>query len=373
MQILVNGEIGGSGGYVGYCKGLFGSGVWPAEFNTIFCCSTEFAAKLGHLDTDIKVVPHPWPASRHRCLRYLWHLWVYPRLARQYQPDIEFYPSGNLRDLMRHPQSVTVCHNLLPFDETEINRYTGERRDSWLRHRKRQGHMFERSSGVIFLSEHSRQVVTRQFPRIRNTRVIAHGIDDTFRRTTPRCYELANRIQILYVSPVYHYKHQCEVVQAVGILRMKTKLDIQLRLVGGGAEEDMQALRRTLDDCGGEQFCHLLPFLSGKAVLKEFTDADMFVFASTCETFGITLVEAMGSRLPIACSNQSGLSKILRNAGVYFDPANIESIVDALRQLITDATLRQACGEQAYRYSLDYTWERCASETVAFLKQIAGK
>ena len=60
------------------------------------------------------------------------------------------------------------------------------------------------------------------------------------------------------------------------------------------------------------------------AVLKR---AHLFVFASSCENMPNTLVEAMASGLPIACSDRGPMPEILRDGGTYFDPENEVTIV----------------------------------------------
>ena len=78
----------------------------------------------------------------------------------------------------------------------------------------------------------------------------------------------------------------------------------------------------------------------------------------------------MGARLPIACSNRTGLSEILKDAGLYFDPESPESIAEAVHKIICDIRLRETIGEKAYRYALDYTWQQCALKTFDYIKEI---
>jgi glycosyltransferase involved in cell wall biosynthesis len=233
--------------------------------------------------------------------------------------------------------------------------------------------MFERSNGVIFFSEHSRKVVMSQFPRIRHATVIPHGVEDAYTLATPRSHELPGTVRLLYVSPVYHYKHQCEVLKAVDLLRRRSGRDLQLRLVGGGSAEDLEEFKKVMRACRGEEFCTHLPFVTGEEVIRELREADLFVFASSCETFGITVLEAMASRLPIACSNRSGLPEILGDGGVYFDPAEVESIAAALDRLMESRELRQGCAERAYLRASSYTWERSARATAEYLREIAAR
>src|SRR6187551_3044959 len=115
MRLLIYGDIGGSGGYIRYCKGLLGSNAIPKDVEVWFICSLEFYEKLAPLDSGVHVITHPWINSKKRLLRYLWHLQVYPALVKKISPDVEFYPSGNIRVYLRKAFTISTCHNLLLF------------------------------------------------------------------------------------------------------------------------------------------------------------------------------------------------------------------------------------------------------------------
>ena len=82
------------------------------------------------------------------------------------------------------------------------------------------------------------------------------------------------------------------------------------------------------------------------------------------------LLEGMASGLPMACSHRGPMPEMLGEAGVYFDPESPDEIAAALRPLIADPDLRTRCAEGAYAKAQTYSWERCAQETFAFLRQI---
>ncbi len=100
-------------------------------------------------------------------------------------------------------------------------------------------------------------------------------------------------------------------------------------------------------------------------------DADLFVFASSCENMPNTLVEAMAIGLPIACSDRGPMPEVLRDGGVYFDPENAESIATAIETLIRDPGLRMSVAKRAKGLSGQYSWARCAAETWSFLKAVS--
>jgi glycosyltransferase involved in cell wall biosynthesis len=371
MRIIVYGDLGGSGGYIRYCKGLFGSKSTPKDIELWFICSKPFYQQLQPLDPEIHIITHPWMKSNYRIHRYLWYLWIYPRIVKKIKPNAEFYPLGQLRVYLRKALTITTCHNLLLFDERELELIEDKKEQlSFQSYRKNQIRSFQKSNGVVYLSNHSQKVVNKHIGGIKKSMVISHGLDPIFLLPESRLYNFKNSIKLLYVSPFYNYKHQIEVIKAVKLLRVSTRLDIRLNLIGGGKSTYAFKLEDFIKKSDFHDFIIISANMNYEDLVKEYRSADMFIFASSCETFGITILEAMGSRLPIACSNRTGLPDILKDAGVYFDPEDPKSIAEALQKLIQDKELRKTLGERAYRYSLDYTWERCASETFNYIKKL---
>jgi glycosyltransferase involved in cell wall biosynthesis len=103
-----------------------------------------------------------------------------------------------------------------------------------------------------------------------------------------------------------------------------------------------------------------------------YHEADLFIFASTVETFGNVLLEAMAAGLPIACSKRRPMTDMLGDGGVYFEPEDPSSIASAVRRLLQDDGLRYRCASSAYNRALAYTWKRTARETYGFIRDVAN-
>ncbi len=371
MRLMVYGDVGGSEGYVRYYNFLLGNKLIPDDVEVWFVCSPSFQKRLGPLDPGVHIITHPWMASLKRFYRVLWYFWGLPRYIRKIKPDVEFYAAGHLRVHLRKAITVTACHNLLYFDEQEFKRIENKpEKYDFHRYRRHHIHSLEKSNGVIFLSEHSRKVICKAAPGIKNSTIIAHGLDPALLLPEKRSYELGKQINILYVSPVFDYKHHMEVVKAIKILREASGLDIRLDLAGRGDQTAFMQLKEFVQNENADDFVNFADHVEYEDLLEYYKAADIFIFASSCETFGITILEAMGARLPIACSNRTGLADILRDAGVYFDPENPQDIADAVQELIADIKLRETLGEKAHLYASEYTWERCALETFDYIKSI---
>jgi glycosyltransferase involved in cell wall biosynthesis len=371
-RVLVYAGGKGSGGYLRYCRGLFASGSLPESVEVLLVCSPSFLDQIGLLDDSVLVIKHKWISSPSVFKRLLWHMIFYPQLVCRLGAEVEFYASGFLppfRMLWKgRKKIVTTCHNLLPFciDVAQPEGVCGEYAEI---RRQLRNHVrsLKRSDAIIFLSRYSKDIVSSNAGKCHKATVVAHGIDSSFRRATQKSYKFGDVVRILYVSTIFPYKHQAEVVSAIQALRKETGLEIHLKLAGGGPPRFVSNLTDYLVEQGATQYVTITGFLDDEALTAAYDQADIFVFASDCETFGITLLEAMGQRLPIACSRETGLPDILRDAGEYFDPTDASSIARALQKLIASQQTRKRLGEQAWRYSVNFSWEKCVAQTFAFI------
>jgi glycosyltransferase involved in cell wall biosynthesis len=72
-----------------------------------------------------------------------------------------------------------------------------------------------------------------------------------------------------------------------------------------------------------------------------YKNAKAYVFTSYCEVFGLTSLEAMSQRTPVAISKNSALPEINKQAAIYFDPDNIDSISSALKNVVFNKKIRK--------------------------------
>jgi glycosyltransferase involved in cell wall biosynthesis len=176
---------------------------------------------------------------------------------------------------------------------------------------------------------------------------------------------------LLYVSILERYKHHQEVIEATAQLRGRG-LAVTLDLVGpeGPATHAVRASIARFDPAS--EFIRYQGAVSYDLLHAMYARADVSIFASSCETFGQILTEAMAAGLPIACSNQSAMPEVLGDAGLFFDPSRPEEITAAVSRLMESAELRAQKAEAAFTRARAYSWERCANETFAYLARVVG-
>ena len=82
------------------------------------------------------------------------------------------------------------------------------------------------------------------------------------------------------------------------------------------------------------------------------------------EGFGLPLLEAMSLSCPVVSSNTKALREIGNDACFYFDPTNVYEIENALREVITDKSLRLELIKKGLIQSKKFSWEKCINQTL---------
>jgi len=334
-------------------------------------------------DTLQRIEDRSWLQKVHEPLldrplpvRMYWQQFILERIASQAGCDILFTPGGAYSGPF-HPY-VTMSRNLLPFQWAEARRYG----PSWmllkmvaLRHT--QSRSMQQADGVIFLTKYARDVVMESLLALRGqTAVIPHGVNGRFdcppKPQEPiESYSYQNPFRILYVSIVTVYKHQWHVAQAVAMLRQKG-VPVSLDLIGPAYPPALRRLQKILQRIdSAQEFIRYRGPISYTELDQTYKQTDAFVFASTCETFGQIVTEAMSTGLPIACSDTGTMHEILGEHAVYFKPEQPAQIAKVLEMMILDVKARTRMAWGAYKQAKNYTWDRCASQTFDFIAQVA--
>lgn len=331
---------------------------------------------LSYLPEKEKIIlrHHPW-LDQSLLKRGLWQRYKLTAVARDHY-DLLFVPGGSYLGTFR--PFVTMNRNLLPFDDEVRKRYGFSKQ--FLRLyllEKMQSRTFRKSDGVIFLTQEALRLTEQKIGRaVENSRIIPHGISKKFyqlpREHDPiRLYSKQRPFRILYVSSVTVYKHQWKVIEAVNRLR-NDGLPVVLDLVGPiTTPQGKRLLNNAMEQYDPDrEYVYFHGKKNHDELLDFYRQANLFVFASSCETFGQILLEAMASGLPISCSDRSGMPEVLKDCGLYFDPEDPSSIYKSMKQFISSVGLREKMSTAAYQEAKSYSWEQCAQNTFQFITEV---
>lgn len=305
--------------------------------------------------------------------RSLWQRFHLSKGSRGEGCDVLFIPGGSYAGNF-HP-AITMSRNMLPFEWGELKRYGF----SWIALRLlllrwTQTRTMRRAEGVIFLTRYAERNVQKVTGALQGAiSVISHGVDSRFFQVSkPQCeissYDRENPYRITYVSIVDQYKHQWNVVQALAKLQQKTGWPIVLDLVGPAYPPALARLKQSI--LRWDPRCEWVNYHGnlGYADLHSlYHQADLGLFASSCENMPNILLETMASGLPVVASNRGPMPEILGDAGLYFDPEDPQSIGEAVEALIVSPQLRSELAQKSYKQAQNYSWSKCADQTMQFL------
>lgn len=173
---------------------------------------------------------------------------------------------------------------------------------------------------------------------------------------------------LLYVGNVYPHKN----IERLGrvFLKISGKFpDWQLVLVGKSDYFYERAKKNFTDAVKNEKI--IFPGFVPDRILAVFYQAALaYVFPSLYEGFGLPPLEAMAHGCPVVSSRLSSLPEILGPAALYFDPENEEDMGDKIVRAATDGGLRANLIGRGHERIKLYSWDRCASETLAIYNSV---
>ena len=259
--------------------------------------------------------------------------------------DILFSLSGDF--IGRFNPVVGMSQNMLLYEENfweEIKSFK-EKAKLFINF-KRQQKCFKKSSGIIFISNYAKKYVSDILSLTeKKTSVIHHGISERFvfknnLKKSLKNYSFENPFKFIYVSTVHVYKNQWNVIEAIANLR-DIGQPVSLTLIGSiiykPSGKRMISIMKDRDP--KNEFINYIEEVEYNKIQNFYSSHDGIIFASSCENMPNILIESMGSGLPIACSEKMPMPEFLGDDGIYFNPTLIESIQEALINLIRNLPL----------------------------------
>ncbi len=166
---------------------------------------------------------------------------------------------------------------------------------------------------------------------------------------------------LLYVGSRGGYKNFSGLLAAYGA-SPKLRKNFRLICFGGGSFQPHELQKIVALGLGFHQVAQV----GGNDALLEtfYRAATAFVYPSLYEGFGFPPLEAMSNACPVVCSNAGSIPEIVGDAGEYFDPTSVESIGEAIENVVSSDSRRRALTENGHKRLANFSWDRCASETL---------
>ena len=308
--------------------------------------------------------------------RIAYRFWSYPRWLRQ-QPAADVYhivdhSYAHLAHHLPAERVVVTCHDTDAFRSLLPSTDRESVLPRWLVRRVLSG--LQRAAAVVCDSEVTRnELVSQGLVPLDKTRVLPVGVDPDCTPAPERDAEstaakLTGRTgssDLLHVGSTIPRKRIDVLLETLALVA-KTRPDVRLWRVGGPFTPEQAKRAREL---GIEKRIVVLPFVTRKVVAALYRRAALVLLPSEREGFGLPVVEAMAAGIPLACSDIEPLRSIVGDSCIRFDPLSDEDMLHAMEHLVCG----KADVEGAKRRAREFTWARCAAETLQAIREAAAR
>jgi glycosyltransferase involved in cell wall biosynthesis len=307
----------------------------------------------------------------------VWHQTKLARLARRHRLDVLHVPSYRRLLWSRPCRLVATIHDLAAFHVT--NKYDWKR---MIYGRVVARRLARRQHEVIAISENTARDIVRffQVPRQRIS-VIHNGIDHDRFFPGDRAAALGQVRQkhgvrspfFLYLARLEHpAKNHVRLISAFEIFKSATGLNWQL-LFGGSDWHGAEAIHGAMRQSRYAADIRALGFVANEDLPDLYRAADVFVYPSLYEGFGLPPVEAMACGCPVISSTCGSLGEVVGEAAAQVDPQDEHSISKQLFILATDEAARNRFRAAGLAQAAKFNWNRAAAETLQVYLRAGSK
>lgn len=179
---------------------------------------------------------------------------------------------------------------------------------------------------------------------------------------------------LLYVGQWRSHKNLLNLVEAFyEVLKdVRFKNDLELVIIGR-KEPRFTPLIERVWELGLTDRVIFTGFVEEEDLPALYNAAQLFVFPSLYEGFGLPPIEAMASGTPVVAAKTTSLPEVLGNAALYFDPLSVTQIAQAILRALKDGELRTDLRQEGFMRARRFSWQRTARETLKVYQEIGEK
>lgn len=195
-------------------------------------------------------------------------------------------------------------------------------------------------------------------------KVINHGVDNPKNISGTKNN---NKFSVLFIGRLEKRKNIIGMIRAFEefIKGAKDPDRLEINLILAGKEGfGFKEIKKKVD-CSPYKDKIIMPgYVTEEEKRKLYEQADLFLFPSFYEGFGIPVLEAMSRGVPVICSNTSSLREIAEGAALLVNPKDMHEISSAISNLFDDSGAREELARKGIERAGKFNWEKCANETM---------
>lgn len=311
-------------------------------------------------NTDTHI--HKFPDAKNIVIKssskIIWDFFLLPMALRKYNLDIVLFPK-NVVPFFISTKSIVVVHDLAYY-MPELHAYPLI--DTiFMKCMIRSS--LKRADSIISVSENTKKdIINILGIDEKRISIVYEAADTKYTKISDHesLYHFKNKHAIndkciFYSGTLTPRKNMIRFLSAFA--KIKDHIPHTLILTGGKSHNDHQ-VRELIHKMGDS--VQVLGHIPDEDMPFIYNLADVFVYPSLYEGFGLPPLEAMACGCPVIASNVSSIPEVVGDAAIMVDPYNVDEIADAMLRVARDRELRKELIEKGYQNIKRFSWEKSA-------------
>jgi glycosyltransferase involved in cell wall biosynthesis len=227
-------------------------------------------------------------------------------------------------------------------------------------YRTRMARAYSQAAAVVAVSKETARVLQAKAGLVAGKTVVVHeGSDSLFLPDVPD--PGARRPRLLVVSALAPYKNLERTLEIFGRLHAE-RPELELLIVGSDWRGYAGVVRRSIDRLGLSDAVRIQQHASGEELATLYAESTLLLYLSSCESFGLPVLEAMRFGLPAVVADRSSLPEVAAAAALVVDPDDAEGATAEIARLLASPDARERLAELGHVRAQELTWRRAADE-----------
>ncbi len=226
------------------------------------------------------------------------------------------------------------------------------------------GHALKHAEKIFTVSECSKKDIEKYF------HIDPSKINITYNAVDGDFFREKDRREVVYLLDKFHLPVGKKIILYVGNIKPHKNLSVLLQAYASLPNRDDYVvilvgksfgtvpIQNMMEENGLSNGVNATGAVTDNELVDLYNLADVFVFPSLYEGFGIPPLEAMSCGTPVICSNASSLPEVVGDSALLFDPLNSKELRDDIEQIFTDAQLKNELKMKGFERAKAFQWER---------------
>ena len=293
---------------------------------------------------------------------------VIEKLLLRQNIDI-YHGTGYFLPCLKKIKGIVTIHGL---DFAEMDTYWYK--DKWY---KNVPLYLKRSDAIVTVSKYVKNSIVNNYKIPQEKIIVVYpGISEQFRIMENTTNEINEKLNVyspyvLTVATSVERKNLKRLLNAFSIVANKIK---ELKLIIVGNKENFQkGLGEEIEKFNLEGKVIFPGYLNPEKLVYFYNRAEVFVFPSLYEGFGLPVLEAMTCGCPVIASNVSALPEITGGAAILINPYSPEEIACAIERVLLDRTTRNKMREAGLKEAKKFSWKKTAEEMIGVYRTVLSE